>query len=282
MADIAIDDAVDFAPDRAAIDRALARFCERYLRDAPARGGRSNPLQSAGRGKAAARHPVSVAPSRRRAELATRRCSLAPSRSCTRTRSCTTTCRAWTTTTCGAAGRRCTACTACRRRRPRVSRWCRSPRCCAADAACALGLDDSAVGSDRARPDGGLGRRRDDRRSAARPGRAKEGRSRSRSSSGSTARRRARSSWPPATIGGRAAGASARSPGCARAVRRGHRTGVPDRRRRARRHRDDRPAREDGGTRPGAAQEHLPGAAGRRGSESASCRVGRRGLHGPG
>ncbi|MDB4881613.1 MAG: geranyltranstransferase, partial [Gemmatimonadetes bacterium] len=33
MADIAVDVAVDFRPDRAAIDRALAQFCERYLHE---------------------------------------------------------------------------------------------------------------------------------------------------------------------------------------------------------------------------------------------------------
>jgi geranylgeranyl pyrophosphate synthase len=33
MTDTAIDAAVDFAPDRAAIDRALSDFCERYLHD---------------------------------------------------------------------------------------------------------------------------------------------------------------------------------------------------------------------------------------------------------
>src|SRR4051812_6398497 len=33
MADIAVDPAVDFGPDRAAIDRALGDFCERYLVD---------------------------------------------------------------------------------------------------------------------------------------------------------------------------------------------------------------------------------------------------------
>ena len=35
MADAMVDVAVDFAPDRAAIDRALESFCDRYLRDVP-------------------------------------------------------------------------------------------------------------------------------------------------------------------------------------------------------------------------------------------------------
>src|SRR5512132_268091 len=35
MADTAMDVAVDFAPDRAAIDRALSHVCDRYLRDIP-------------------------------------------------------------------------------------------------------------------------------------------------------------------------------------------------------------------------------------------------------
>jgi hypothetical protein len=39
MADQTLDVAIDFGPDRAAIDRALASFCDRYLHevDAPVR-----------------------------------------------------------------------------------------------------------------------------------------------------------------------------------------------------------------------------------------------------
>jgi len=51
MADQAVDVAVDFGPDRLAIDRALASFCDRYLRELPSPVGEAIRYSLTGEGK---------------------------------------------------------------------------------------------------------------------------------------------------------------------------------------------------------------------------------------
>src|SRR6267143_5989866 len=62
-----------------------------------------------------------------------------PSRSCTRTPWCTTISPAWTTTICGAAGRRPIVPSMCRARRALVTRWWRSRRACSRTASTRCG-----------------------------------------------------------------------------------------------------------------------------------------------
>ena len=122
-------------------------FCDDRARRHRAARRRRDSLQPAGRRKApCARCCVAAAYEAVGRHGGLPACSRRRSRSCTPTRSCTTTCRAWTTTTCAAAARRCTARSACQ------SATCGGPRDGAARgalraiaAARALGLPPTAA-----------------------------------------------------------------------------------------------------------------------------------------
>ena len=196
-----------------------------------------------------------------------------------RIRSSTTTCRAWTTTTCVAAARRCTACSEFASRWLPASRWFRSPQARRLSAARGLGLSDDVCGTVvamlmRASGAGGMiGGQLLDLDGEDRPLGLAELERIHRAKTGALIRRRS-------SLGGLAARADRRRMDALSAFGAGDRPGVSDRRRRSGRDRDDRPAGQNGRPRPRSAQEHLSRAArhrrGARARERARCARGAR------
>ena len=186
------------------------------------------------------------------------------SRRCTRTRSCTTTSPAWTTTTSAAAARRPIVGSACRWRPAPATCWCRSRRRSSPRRPPGSGLGARGLGRMAAALfeaggiEGMVGGQWLDLEAEGRLLELAELTAVHRGKTGELIR-------AACILGGLAAGAG-RARG-QRAVRlwSGDRPGVPDRRRRARRHRHERSAREDRGPRSGAGQVHVRARAGGRG-----------------
>ena len=142
MSDAGVTPRSPLAQRRRRSTRSLARLVRRHLAGhRAARSPRRSATASLGEGKRLRGDPRAAA----RIDAARRRRATRPrsprrSRWCMPTRSCTTTCRAWTTTTCAAGAPPCTGCSACRSRRRPGWRWCRSRRACASRRPRALGL----------------------------------------------------------------------------------------------------------------------------------------------